>query len=111
MLANYDNRSRAPEPGVYSAYFTGETYWAFARLHRLAPDDGWGELADRIGAYLATRRDDAEDRWPPIPDHWAAYGLAETVAFDDRPRRRAADRRRGGLRASRPATSARRCVG
>lgn len=84
VLANYDNRSRAPEPDVYSAYFTGETYWALARLHRLAPGDGWGDLADRIGAYLATRRDDAEDRWPPVPDHWAAYGLAETVAFDDR---------------------------
>ena len=69
----------APEPGVYSAYFTGETYWAFARLHRLDPDAGWGELADRVGDYLATRRDDVEDHWPPIPDHWAAYGLAETV--------------------------------
>jgi small neutral amino acid transporter SnatA (MarC family) len=84
VLANYDNRARAPEPGVYSAYFTGETYWALARLHRLAPADGWGAIADRIGAYLATRRDEAEDHWPPIPDHWAAYGLAETVAFDDR---------------------------
>jgi small neutral amino acid transporter SnatA (MarC family) len=84
VLANYDDRSGAPEPNVYSAYFTGEAYWALARLHRLAPGDGWGDLADRIGAYLATRRDDAEDRWPPVPDHWAAYGLAETVAFDDR---------------------------
>jgi small neutral amino acid transporter SnatA (MarC family) len=85
VLANYDMGSRAPEPGVYSAYFTGETYWALARLHRLEPVDGWGEVADRIGAYLATRRDDAEDHWPPIPDHWAAYGLAETVAFGERP--------------------------
>jgi hypothetical protein len=84
VLASYDVRSGAPEPGVYSAYFTGEAYWALARLHRLAPGDPWGDLADRIGAYLATRRDDAEDRWPPVPDHWAAYGLAETVAFDDR---------------------------
>ncbi|HEU0171713.1 MAG TPA: hypothetical protein VFR26_09695 [Acidimicrobiales bacterium] len=84
VLANYDLRSDAPEPGVYSAYFTGETYWALARLHRLDPDAGWGELADRVGAYLATRRDDVEDHWPPIPDHWAAYGLAETVAFEDR---------------------------
>ena len=84
VLANYDLGSEAPEPGVYSAYFTGETYWAFARLHRLQPDAGWGELADRVGAYLATTRDDVEDHWPPIPDHWAAYGLAETVAFDER---------------------------
>jgi len=85
VLANYSLRSEAPEPGVYSAYFTGETYWAFTRLHRLDPDAGWGELADRVGDYLATRRDDVEDHWPAIPDHWAAYGLAETVLFDDRP--------------------------
>jgi small neutral amino acid transporter SnatA (MarC family) len=84
VLANYDLRTEAPEAGVYSAYFTGETYWALGRLHRLAPGDGWGDLADRIGAYLATTRDEAEDRWPPVPDHWVAYGLAETVAFDDR---------------------------
>ena len=29
-------------------------------------------------------RDDVEDYWPPIPDHWAAYGLAETVEFPER---------------------------
>jgi small neutral amino acid transporter SnatA (MarC family) len=84
VLAEYDLRAREPRPNVYSAYFTGETYWALARLHRLFPDGGWGAVADRIGEYLATRRDDAEDHWPPIPDHWAAYGLAETVAFDER---------------------------
>src|SRR5258705_6059357 len=22
--------------------------------------------------------------WPPIPDHWVAYGLAETVKFPER---------------------------
>ncbi len=84
VLATYDLRSGAPDAGVYSAYYTGEAYWALARLHRLFPAGGWGEVADRIGAYLATRRDDVEDHWPAIPDHWAAYGLAETVAFDDR---------------------------
>jgi small neutral amino acid transporter SnatA (MarC family) len=84
VLAEYDLRAGEPTPDVYSAYFTGEAYWALARLHLLFPDGGWGEVADRIGAYLATRRDDVEDHWPPIPDHWAAYGLAETVAFDER---------------------------
>ena len=29
-------------------------------------------------------RDDVEGYWPPIPDHWAAYGLAETVEFPER---------------------------
>ena len=90
--------SETPEPGVYSAYFTGETYWAFARLHRLEPDAGWGELADRVGDYMATTRDDAEDHWPPIPDHWAAYGLGGDGGVRGAPGRRAADRRRGGVR-------------
>jgi small neutral amino acid transporter SnatA (MarC family) len=84
VLAEYDLRAERPVAGGYSKYYTGESYWALARMHRLFPDGPWGEAADRIGAYLATRRDSAEDLWPPVPDHWAAYGLAETVAFDDR---------------------------
>ena len=73
-------------PGEYSKYYTGEAYWALARLHRAFPGEGWGEAADRIGAYLATSRDEVEDHWPPIPDHWAAYGAAETVEFPERGR-------------------------
>ena len=88
VLASYDEAAGAPVAGVYSKYYTGETYWALARLHRLFPDEGWGEVADRIGAYMAAERDEVEDFWPPLPDHWAAYGLAETVAFDDRPSER-----------------------
>ena len=84
VLARYDITTGAPRPGEYSKYYTGETYWALTRLHRVFPDDGWGDVADRVGHYLANRRDDIEGAWPPIPDHWAAYGLAETVAFDDR---------------------------
>jgi len=84
VLARYDLRAGRPVAGEYSKYYTGEAYWALARLHRLFPDGPWGEAADRIGAYLATRRDSVEDHFPPVPDHWAAYGLAETVHFDDR---------------------------
>jgi small neutral amino acid transporter SnatA (MarC family) len=84
VLAFYDAGAGRPLPGVYSKYYTGETYWALARLHRLFPGEAWGDTATRIGAYLATRRDVDEDLWPPIPDHWAAYGLAETVAFEER---------------------------
>jgi len=86
VLALYDRTSGAPVPGEYSKYFTGETYWALARLHRAFPGEGWGHAADRIGAYLATSRDDAENHWPPIPDHWAAYGMSETVEFRARGR-------------------------
>ena len=35
-------------------------------------------------AYLATSRDEVEDNWPALPDHWAAYGAAETVEFPER---------------------------
>ena len=84
MLAEYHPERQAPVPGEYSKYYTGEAYWALARLHRAFPGEGWNEGADRIGAYLAESRDDVEDHWPPIPDHWAAYGAAETVAFPER---------------------------
>jgi small neutral amino acid transporter SnatA (MarC family) len=86
VLAEYDSVSGKPVAGEYSKYFTGEAYWALARLHRAFPGEGWGEAADRIGAYLATSRDEVEDHWPPIPDHWAAYGMAETVEFPERAR-------------------------
>lgn len=79
VLAYYDIRTEAPVPDVRSKYYTGEAYWALARLHRLFPDDGWDEAADRIGHYLATERDRQEGHRLAIPDHWAAYGLAETV--------------------------------
>jgi hypothetical protein len=79
VLAYYDIGTGRPVPGTYSKYYTGEAYWALARLHRLLPGGGWGEPADRVGHYLATERDDAEGHRLAIPDHWAAYGLAETV--------------------------------
>ena len=84
VLASYDWARHAPVPGEYSKYFTGEVYWALARLHRTFPGEGWGAAADRVGAYLATARDEAEGHWPPIADHWAGYGLAETVRFPER---------------------------
>jgi small neutral amino acid transporter SnatA (MarC family) len=84
VLASYDTGTGAPVPGEYSKYYTGEAYWALARLDRAFPGEGWGRVADRIGTYLATRRDDAEDHWPPIPDHWAAYGMAERVSAGGR---------------------------
>jgi small neutral amino acid transporter SnatA (MarC family) len=86
VLAEYDARRGAPVPGSYSKYYTGEAYWALALLQGAFPGEGWGRAADRIGAYLATSRDQVEDHWPPIPDHWAAYGQAETVESPDRGR-------------------------
>ncbi|HEX2563498.1 MAG TPA: hypothetical protein VHK25_06265, partial [Acidimicrobiales bacterium] len=54
VLAFYDAGAGRPVPGVYSKYYTGEAYWALARLHRLFPGEAWGDTAARIGAYLAT---------------------------------------------------------
>ncbi len=81
VLAEYDPARGEPVPGEYSKYYTGEAYWALARLHLVFPDEAWGETADRIGRYLATSRDEEEGYFPPIPDHWAAYGMAETAGF------------------------------
>jgi small neutral amino acid transporter SnatA (MarC family) len=86
VLASYDSANGRPVAGDYSKYFTGEAYWALARLHLNFPGEDWGQVADRIGTYLATSRDEVEDHWPPIPDHWAAYGMAETVEFPERSR-------------------------
>ena len=84
VLASYDELDGAPVAGEYSKYFTGEAYWALTMLNRAFPGEGWAADADRIGTYLATERDDAEDHWPPIPDHWAAYGMAETARSAER---------------------------
>ena len=84
VLAQYDPVAGEPVAGEYSDYYTGEAYWALALLHREFPDESWGEAANRIGAYLATSRDEVEDNWPALPDHWAAYGAAETVEFPER---------------------------
>ena len=84
VSASYSEADDAPVAGDYSKYYTGEAYWALARLHRAFPGQGWGEAADRIGGYLAKSRDDVEDHWPAIPDHWAAYGASETVEFPER---------------------------
>jgi small neutral amino acid transporter SnatA (MarC family) len=84
VLATYDSSAGAPVANEYSKYFTGEAYWALARLHRIFPGEGWDQAADRVGGYLAESRDESEGYWPPIADHWAAYGLAETAAFAER---------------------------
>lgn len=87
LLAYYDLEPDAPRAGVHSIYYSGEAWWALARLHRTFPDAGWGAAANLLGNYLATERDAAEDLWPPLADHWSGYGLGETAAFPDRPSR------------------------
>ena len=85
LLAYYNLASDEPRAETYSIYYTGEAYWALGRLHRIDSEAGWGAVADLVGNYMATDRDNAEDVWPQLADHWSGYGLAETAAFPDRP--------------------------
>ena len=85
VAAHWDIEARRPVPDDHSPFFTGEAYLALAHLATLDPEGEWGLTADRIGAYLATDRDDAEDRFPPTSDHWAAYGLAQMAVDAGRP--------------------------
>lgn len=78
--ASYDLTADRPVVGDWSPYFTGEVFWALARLATEFPDSGFAEPALRIGRYIATRRDKREGNRIPIADHWACYGLAELQA-------------------------------
>lgn len=83
VLETWDTHERAPVPDQHSIFFTGEAYFALGLLARVDPGGthgDWAEVADRIGTYLATERDEAEDLFPPTSDHWAAYGLATSAA-------------------------------
>lgn len=80
----YDRASGDIVPGSWSKFYTGEAFWALALLHPLFPDEGFGDAAERIANYLPDR-DRAEDWWPPIPDHWAAYGFAAMTAWPEPP--------------------------
>ena len=85
VIEAWDRRAEEPMYGRYSPFFTGEVYWALALMHLVFPEEGWDEPALRIGRYIATERDDSEDRWPELPDHWAAYGMWVVTMWPDRP--------------------------
>jgi hypothetical protein len=81
VVATWDLDADEPVAGSRSPFFTGEAHWALARLHAEFPDEGWDRPARRVSRYLATERDDAERRMPPVSDHWAAYGWDEISAW------------------------------
>ncbi len=80
VLAYWDIEADAPVPNEYSHYFTGEVGWALARLHHAFPEDGFGADALAVARYL-TVRDERENRFPPVPDHWAAYTYDEIARW------------------------------
>ncbi len=85
VIESWDRRAEEPLFGQYSPFFTGEVYWALALMHLVFPDEGWDEPALRIGEYVATERDEAEDYWPELPDHWSALGMWTVTLWPDRP--------------------------
>jgi hypothetical protein len=76
VAAYWDPTTNSPVLASSSPFSTGEALWAITRLERVLPGE-WREPALRVAHYLATERDDAEHRFPDVPDHWAAYSLAE----------------------------------
>jgi hypothetical protein len=83
VIATWDLVADRPVEGTRSPFATGEVLWALAQLHSELPGMGFDEPARRVSRYLATRRDDAERRLPPVSDHWASYGFAEMAAWPD----------------------------
>lgn len=65
-----------------SAYYPGEALWALAMLHEAFPGEGWDAAAWSTADFVSLLRDDVEDvEFPPLNDHWAAYGFAEMAEW------------------------------
>jgi hypothetical protein len=65
-----------------SAYYPGEALWALAMLHEAFPGEGWDAAAWRAADFVTLLRDEVENvEYPPLNDHWAAYGMAEMAEW------------------------------
>ena len=61
----------------FGPFSTGQAAWAFALLDRAFPGEGWGDAAARTIDYMAGARNATEGHLVSLPDHWAAYALAD----------------------------------
>lgn len=77
VLGRWSQETQSAVPGEWATFGTGQALWSFALLDELFPGEDWGDRAQRLARYVATRRDDVEGYFLTFPDHWAAYGLAE----------------------------------
>ena len=76
LLAFWSPATRAPVPGAYGPFATGEALWALAELGTTFPDEGWAEAALPTLRYIASGdRERREGHLSRLPDHWAAYAL------------------------------------
>ncbi|MEX2236060.1 MAG: hypothetical protein WEB00_00800 [Dehalococcoidia bacterium] len=74
--------SNEPEVNETSLYYPGEALWAIALLHEAFPDDGWDDAAFAAADFITLIRDELENvEFPPLNDHWGAYGLAEMAEW------------------------------
>ncbi len=80
---DWDPATGAAVPDSFSQFYTGEVFWALARLHTIFPDQGWDAPTERIMRYVAEDRDRVEPWFPDIPDHWAAYAMAEMARWPE----------------------------
>lgn len=71
--------------GARSPFATGQVMYALSVLEPLFPERGYGAAAQRILRYLATERDDAEEQFPMLSDHWASYGLVAMGEWESPP--------------------------
>lgn len=73
VSSRWDPELDANVPSERDIFFTGQVLWALDGLDRagLADDDVRAATA-RVSSFLP-RRDDSEDRFPPVSDHWGAY--------------------------------------
>jgi hypothetical protein len=70
--------SASPKYEGTSRYYPGEAFFALSLLRKTFPDEGWERPVRLAAGFLTERRDDVEDvSFPPLPDQWTAYGLAE----------------------------------
>ncbi len=74
-----------PLAGTRSPFATGQVMYALSRLHQRFPADGYGEAALRVLQYLVRERDDTEDQFPMLSDHWATYGLVTMLGWQSPP--------------------------
>ena len=71
--------------GARSPFATGQVMYALSVLEPMFPERGYGAAAQRILHYLATERDDAEEQFPMLSDHWASYGLVAMGEWESPP--------------------------
>jgi hypothetical protein len=76
MYALWDPATGEAVP-VSGKFATGEAAWALALLEGEFPGEGWAAAALPTLDYLALHRDRDEGNFTRMPDHWAAYALAE----------------------------------